>query len=216
MSPQTFTVLEVKPGYDDWEDNFGGENRQYTLELQEIEGVVQHSRRRTSNAPQVGETIWGHLEPSGGTYPPKLKRDQGGPDQPAGAPQGSAQRSSGGQRRSSGRSPDDTAAIQRQHSQEMALRFCEVQARLGQINEEFTMTYLQPLIDTFDDDIAQGVSRASGKAAVHAAQRGAEAPQTQPAQTYQQLPTSDATPAAVIEGDPGSTAPPPNEDDIPF
>lgn len=60
----------------------------------------------------------------------------------------------GNGRKPMGRSPADTKAIQRQHSQEMALRYLTLKAQIGVVKEDFTMEQLGKIIDWFEKDIA--------------------------------------------------------------
>ena len=52
-----------------------------------------------------------------------------------------------------GRSPEDTRRIQRQHSQEMALRYAAIQNVRGQLPDTFKVDDLKPIIDWFVRDI---------------------------------------------------------------
>lgn len=55
------------------------------------------------------------------------------------------------------RSPEETAAIQRQHSQHMALLYVQAKAAVGAVPEDFKPDDMRPIIDWFDRDIQHGV-----------------------------------------------------------
>ena len=55
-----------------------------------------------------------------------------------------------------GRSPADTAAIQRQHSQEMGLRWAAILAAAGRLDGGFGIEQLRSYIDWFEADIDPG------------------------------------------------------------
>lgn len=67
--------------------------------------------------------------------------------------------SGGGGFRGGGRSPADTKAIQRQHSQEMALRLLSLEAQLG-ARTTVSFDEVSKLADQFDRDIANGKAAA--------------------------------------------------------
>lgn len=100
-----------------------------------IQGAELFQKQETP-APKPGDTIDGTIE-TDEKFGPKIKKAQkftGG----------------GGWRP---RDPKETAAIQRQHSQEMALRYLTVRASQGKLPEDFKMDQLRTIIDWFQADI---------------------------------------------------------------
>lgn len=92
--------------------------------------------KATTAVPASGSTIDGEVSPS--QYGLKFKK---------------AQQPGGGGR---GRSPEDTKQIVRQHSQEMALRYCTVRATQGKLPETFDMVDLRSIVDWFQRDAEEG------------------------------------------------------------
>lgn len=119
----------------EWESKYG-QMKSYTVKVEGDEGTYELSRKATSPAPTVGQRIdVAEVQPSpNGNYPPKLKLAQ-------------ANRSGGG-----GRSPEESARIMRQHSQEMALRYAVAKAGPSGLSEDFKLENLLPLIEWFDKD----------------------------------------------------------------
>jgi hypothetical protein len=89
-----------------------------------------------ANVPAVGSQIEGTLEQK--PYGWKFKK-------------ASAGGFGGGGR---GRSPEETKAIVRQHSQEMALRYAAIRAQQGKLPEDFKLTDLATIINWFVKDAA--------------------------------------------------------------
>ena len=56
------------------------------------------------------------------------------------------------------RDPKESAQIQRQHSQEMALRYAAIRAEKEMLPEPFKLGDLRAVIDWFEEDIAQSVA----------------------------------------------------------
>jgi hypothetical protein len=134
-----FVVTAVK-GSEPW-SNDKGQFIGYLLTVRTAEGReidANINRKPTSAPPVVGETIDANLQPSSNPhFPPLLKANF-----------------SGGGGQGGGRSPEQTAAIQRQHSQEMALRYAAIRAEKELLPEPFKLEDLRKVIDWFEKDIA--------------------------------------------------------------
>jgi hypothetical protein len=132
-----FTVVAVK-GQEPW-SNDKGQFIGYMLTVRTAEGRevdAKINKKTTSAPPAVGETIDANLQPSNNpAFPPLLKANFSG---------------AGGQ---GGRSPEQTSAIQRQHSQEMALRYAAIRGEKEMLPARFTLTDLRMVIDWFEQDI---------------------------------------------------------------
>lgn len=148
MPSYTVTMLErEKP----WSGDYGA-MIDYTVTLKDSDGkehagVVVAQKEKTPPVT-VGQTLTGTVEP--GKWGPKFKKEQlqGG----------------GGGGGFRPRDPKETAAIQRQHSQEMALRFMgaiDLSAAVeGKSASEVLEQVLKPLISWFQRDIDAGVNLA--------------------------------------------------------
>jgi hypothetical protein len=118
------------------------------LSLQDISGAQSHSAewitsKDTDVAALVGTRTSGTLEPT--PYGMRFKKDR------------PAFGGGGGFRP---RDPKESAAIQRQHSQGVAVALLHVKAIAGKLTEEdLTPAKIRALTDHFDDDIAAGVER---------------------------------------------------------
>lgn len=99
-------------------------------------------QRKDSVPPKVGDVIDGTLEP--GKYGPKIRKNA----KPGGFGGGPRQRD-----------PKETAAIQRQHSQSVAVEYLIFRAQLDDElpKEWLTRDGLRDLIDWFQEDIEYGV-----------------------------------------------------------
>lgn len=105
-------------------------------------GVAQHKRKASSPAPAVGEVIDAELVQKNGKTELKRVWKQNG----------------GGGGSSTGRSPQDTKQIVRQHSQHMAILWAAVLQKEGlQPNPDSFKPWLKNLIDWFHQD-AEGAS----------------------------------------------------------
>lgn len=93
-------------------------------------------QRKDSVPPTVGQVIDGTLEQSQFGWKVKKTAKMGG---------------GGGFRP---RDPKETAAIQRQHSQEMAVRWTAIAQSRGLLPESFTIQNLKQVIDWFERDIS--------------------------------------------------------------
>lgn len=146
--PATYTIRKVHDNPRSWQSKQGGPMVSYKVDLDGPNGRdgVEWSRREGSAMPVVGQRVEGEIEQ--GNYGPKLKVAR-----PAGTGFGG-----GGFRP---RDPKETAAIQRQHSQEMALRFLDAvdlgEATLGKTGKQILESVVRPLIDWFQRDIEDGV-----------------------------------------------------------
>lgn len=120
-----------------WEGEYGTMHA-YTVKVEGDEGAYDLSKKPSSPAPVVGQTIEvARIVPpkEGTTYLPKIKLAQVG---------------GGGGR---GPSPQDRRAMQRCHSQEMALRYAAIKQSQGKLPAEFTPADLFKIADHFDGDV---------------------------------------------------------------
>jgi hypothetical protein len=106
----------------------------YKLSLQSGE-TAELFQRKDSPAPVAGQSIDATLED--GPYGKKIKKNS----------------QIGGFGGARARDPKETSRIQRQHSQEMAIRWAALAYTRGKLPEEFTITNLTQLIDWFQLDI---------------------------------------------------------------
>lgn len=146
-----YEITAVATGFREWNSQQGGQFFAYKITLKDPTGRVHEnvewSRKSSSAAPQVGESVEGELETktvnaaSGPFQVTKFRKAQ--------------QAGSGGFRP---RDPKETAAIQRQHSQSVAVEYLKYRATLGGIPDEWkTRDGLRDLIDWFQRDIEHGV-----------------------------------------------------------
>lgn len=155
----TYTVQSVAPDPRSYDAN--GPKLAYKVRFAEhADKEVEWSQNATTQAPQPGQTVEGSIDWSG-KWGPKFKR--------------SFQQQGGGSSSSTGGStwkpkdPGEVAAIQRQHSQEMALRFlavnaAAVQATQGKRASEALDAVVKPLVDWFQRDITAGQQLAKADA----------------------------------------------------
>jgi len=125
----------------------GRSNDMQVIALTLSDGTTTHEAEwftsQTTPIPQPGTRGEWILEPS--QYGLKAKKPR------TGAPGGGGFRP---------RDPKESSAIQRQHSQEMALRLLAVQVTRGQLTEGTDIkATIKGYADWFDDDIAAGVER---------------------------------------------------------
>jgi hypothetical protein len=141
-----YTITDVDPRTREWEypKGSGNFNLSYKVKVKERDQELEHSRKKGKPAPAVGEVIFGVIEESKGDFPDKLKKVQQG---------------GGGSWSPSKRDPAEVKAIQRQHSQEMALRSLELAQKLNLLTASDTpelFRKIQGTADWFDRDIANG------------------------------------------------------------
>lgn len=139
MTDQEYTVTAAVPGRDVKLTH--GDFKSYTVTLDP--GGVQAGllQKPETPAPTEGDRLYGHLEERNGF---KNFKKAARPGAPGGG---------GGWRP---RDPDESRMIVRQHSQEMALRYCDVRARQGKLPAEFTLTDLAKVVDWFQKDATEG------------------------------------------------------------
>jgi hypothetical protein len=143
----TFEITGVSDRVRDWTSQKGGPMKSYRVNLKAADGAattnVELSQKADTPPPAVGGSVDGTIDTSG-EYGPKFKKEfqQGG-------------RGGGGRPRD----PAETAAIQRQHSQHMALLYVQAKAAAGELPAEFKPSQLTPIINWFDTDIQVGVDR---------------------------------------------------------
>jgi hypothetical protein len=124
-----------------WSSQKGGPMLSYRVDLQResdqfVIRNVEWSKKQTSPAPVVGETVDCTVDMEA-QYGPKLKVNfqQGG---------------FGG--RGGGMTPEREAQIIRQHSEHMALLYAGIRQQQGKLPEEFKLADLKTIIDWFDAD----------------------------------------------------------------
>jgi hypothetical protein len=123
-----------------------GEFVSYRIEL-EGPGEAELVQKPTTPVPEVGQSVFGELVPGKEGFPPKLKKAQ----------------QAKGSWSPSKRDPAEVKAIQRQHSQEMALRAVNIALAHGVIpaadladdSRQF-FQIVKDAADYFDKDIANG------------------------------------------------------------
>lgn len=156
------TVLEVGEGRRPWSSTKGGEFIGYRVKLRlasgvEVGNVEINTKADSPKFVEVGEQLFGVFDPRvGNQYGPRFQKQN---------PQGGG--GGGGGR---GKSPMEQARIQRQHSQEMAIRFATAAGWLDGIPHDdgerivalvgASEAPLKKLIDLFDQDIERGAKAA--------------------------------------------------------
>lgn len=142
-----FEVVAVDPNFREWSPKANPERvfHAYRIRLDGGGEVTEAdwSRKPSSDPPKVGDRVAGSLEP--GQYRPKFKFDAEGTRNAR--LQDRAELFQGGESRD-----DRQASIIRQHSQEMALRYCEIQGKRGKLPEDFDTGHVFKLTDVFDRD----------------------------------------------------------------
>lgn len=148
-----YTVSHVAENTREWSSQQGGPMVAYKMTVKDPTGAevtnVEWSRKKDSPAPKVGETVDGEIATqtvdtrNGPMQVRKFKKAQQGGF------------GGGGYRP---RDPAETAAIQRQHSQSVAVEYLRYRAMLGDVPGEWkTRDGLRELIDWFQRDIEDGV-----------------------------------------------------------
>jgi hypothetical protein len=135
MNCKVLTVSEARRW--EWPKDSGQFNEDYELTLEGQDKPAILTQKPTTAPPKVGDTLDLDLEPhprfDGKLKAKRVRQFQGG---------------GGG-----GKSPEQQNAIQRQHSQEMALRYAAIRAEKGQLPEPFSLEDLRKVIDWFENDI---------------------------------------------------------------
>ena len=138
-----YEVTAMLPG-----EPFGNDMVDYELQLKDESGLLHTAhwyRKSSSDAPTVGQSLSGLIDHHG--RKPKFVPEDG--------------RRSGEPRRVNGalgyqprpEDPERARRIVRQHSQEMALRYCDLAMQTGLIKAaEFTFEKVQSIADQFDRD----------------------------------------------------------------
>lgn len=120
----------------------------YKVELEQLEGVHELNQKPETPEPNVGESIFADvLPPNKEGFLPRLKKKQ--------------QQGGFGGGGWGGKSPEEQRKIQRQHSQEMAIRALTLAVQLGVIakppeNSAAYLELVQKTADWFDKDIGEG------------------------------------------------------------
>lgn len=160
--PQEYKIAGVRSGPREWTNKAGGKMHSYRVDLADANGQitqnVERNKKPESAPPQVGDVEYGDIE-SGGEYGPKFKL--------ASRPGGGGGGGGGGGR---ARRPDDDpkvyaarqAAIARQHSQEMALRFLEARDGLGDsdASDDEILDYVFKIAERIHEDVSKAAREA--------------------------------------------------------
>lgn len=136
-----YTVIAVSNETRPWTSQKGGPMVSYRVHLKDTAGQVSEnvelSQKTATPAPQPGQLLEGNID--NGEYGLKFKKafqQQNGPR---------------------GRSPQESAAITRQHSQDMALRAIDLGVSLGVVKKPEDGKALLDLVagtaDWFDKDV---------------------------------------------------------------
>lgn len=153
--PQEYRITAVRSGPRKWQSTKGGEMHSYRVDLADANGQVtqnvERNKKPTSDPPKEGDQEYGDIE-HGGEYGPKFKTASR-PGSGGGGGGGRAKR------------PDDDpkvyaarqAAIARQHSQEMALRFLESRNGLGDsdASDDEILDYVMRTAERFHEDVSK-------------------------------------------------------------
>jgi hypothetical protein len=154
----SYTVLAVSPDTEEWNNKAGKAMVSYKVKFTEhADKVVKWNQSATTAPPQVNQAVEGDIDWNA-QYMPKFTRHYAKPD-------GGNFDGGGGGGTWKPRDPAEIAAIQRQHSQEMALRFLAVngeavKATNGKRAFEALDAVVKPLIDWFQRDVNAGVELA--------------------------------------------------------
>jgi hypothetical protein len=120
----------------EWEGSYG-KMQTFTIKFDGDDAAYDLNRKPTSPAPTVGQMMdVGEVTPDvSGQYPAKIKLAQANGSRPGG-----------------GRSPQETAQIVRQHSQEMSIRWAHLAHERGLLPDGFKLGDLWAIVDAFDAD----------------------------------------------------------------
>jgi hypothetical protein len=147
-----YTVTAVSDNVRQWTAKQGGPMNSYRVNLKDAQGVetqnVEWARKVTSDPPTVGETVEGNIDNT--DYGLKLK--------PAFSPGGGG---GGGPR---GKSPQESAAIQRMHLQKTAPQWIELFLTIGVIEQPTSKEAAVKLGEGIMDWLSKDVEKAKAKA----------------------------------------------------
>lgn len=134
-----FTVTAIEAEANTWQNDHG-EFRTYRLKLEGQDKVAHLNQKAATPAPAVGAVLDLDLTP----HPRfadawKAKKVQ-------------AANGFGGGGGGRGRSPEESARIVQQHSQEMALRYAELQHACGKLPDNFTLEQILVIASKFAAD----------------------------------------------------------------
>lgn len=138
-----YTVTAVQPNPRPWNSQKGGPMLSYRVDLQDSQGHitpnVEWAKKQDSPAPQVGETSEGNLNNT--EYGFKFK----------------AAYSGGGGGGARGKSPEESAAIQRMHIQKTAPSYAEFLLTIGVVeqpkDDKEAFALLQRVMSWLEKDI---------------------------------------------------------------
>jgi hypothetical protein len=157
----TYTVESVEPGPRPYEAN--GPKLSYRVRFKELAEVVEWGKKDTSPPPTPGQVVEGTLDHSKPQFPPKFRQHWAG----GGVTTSTVPTASSPVDRDPTLLIDTRGhAIQRQHSQEMALRFVSIhpsasRAMMEKSGTDSLDTVIKPVIDWFQRDIEAGVKLAA-------------------------------------------------------
>jgi hypothetical protein len=138
-----YTVIGSVAAGAPW-SNEHGQFQTYTLTLEGVDKPADLNQKVETAPPAIGSTMDLTLTPDP-KYPAKMKAKKVYVASGAG---------SGGFQRS----PEESAKMQRQHSQEMALRYAAIRAEKEMLPEPFKLADLKSVIDWFEKDIADSTA----------------------------------------------------------
>ena len=140
--PEVKVLTVSEPRRWEWPKDSGQFNEDYEIALEGYDKPAILTQKPTTAPPKPGEALDLEITPHP-RFDGKLKAKR------------ARAFTSGG-----GRSPEQTSAIQRQHSEHMAVLLLQVKATAGQLaGDDLTPAKIRSLTDWFDDDIAYGVER---------------------------------------------------------
>ena len=150
MNAQLWTAQEVREGKVT-PNPHGGKLQAFYVDFLGADGNQQadtYWRRKEGNIPQKGEAYFGTIkEGQEGRGPRFYPERQEGP----------VSGGSKGHGATTSKSPDQQAAIQRQHSQQCAVEYAAVMQAQGRLKADFGPNDLRTLIDWFNADISRGL-----------------------------------------------------------
>lgn len=132
MSPQAYTVESAQHVRSKPVDGKGTFHI-YSVKFREVERVAEWFSKQ-EQPPKQGEQLFGEI--TNGKFGPQFKRAQ--------------QQQQGGFRPMD---PDRERRIVRQHSQHMALKYCELQGFRSKLPDDFDLSHVWKIADAFDRDV---------------------------------------------------------------
>jgi hypothetical protein len=145
--PEYVVTAVSEPRRWEWPKDSGQFNEDYTLTLEGVDKPAILTQKPSTAPPQPGAKLDLTLEPHK-RFEDKLKASR------------VRQGAFGG---GAAMSPERTNAIQRQHSQEMALRYAAIKGNKELLPDPFTLEDLRKVIDWFEKDISPDARQKTAK-----------------------------------------------------